>query len=750
MRGTTCFWVSFPSMALRDYGFGASFVGRSRELEQVAQLLSENRLVTLMGTGGAGKTRLALEAARRIASRFSAGVFVCDLAPIADQGAVEAALAAALGLAPEVRGNLGPLTRRQLGEDSTLLVVDNCEHVKAKVAATLRTILGAAPGLRVLATSRERLRVAGETAWTIPSLSPDEALRLLVLRAAEADAVIDVSSKNQAALTEICARLDGLPLALELVAPRLALLPAAQVASMLDDSLSILGGGEGPARHRTMRAAIDWSVALLRPAARADLWRLAVFPAPFELDAAASVLDASEVSAVDRLTTLRDASLLVATTAGRAGRFRLLEPVRQYAAEHLADTDEEDEVRRRHALFALGRAEWIGAHVLGTPEQEAALTAFAELLPDIRQAVAWALEVEPAWAAQIVGHTGWAWEITSRLREGEALERITLEAAADVGDRARLLTRLASMASRRGDPAVSAISEAAIAAARAASSQRELGMALGFGIDGLTAESSAAERYKLAAQLDEIAGIAAETGDAVLQGCEHFFRGNLCSRSGDLEEARARFEAATADFRALGDRWLTTQATLNLVLICLALGDNQAARKHLRPVVPGLLEHPDWVATPILLLHAARLASQTGRPKDALRLVAAQRRLRDELGAVQRDTIEIERAARAAIRGQAEVQRYLAEGAQLSVNDALALARDVIEQPAPRPDRRVTRRELEIVRLIGHGGSNREIADQLHVSVRTVEGHVEHVLNKLDLRSRVEIATWAAERSLLD
>ena len=737
-------------MAIDDYRFVAPFVGRSRELDEVERLLSGSRLVTVIGTGGAGKTRLASEAALRIAYRFPAGIFVCDLAPIADPAAVEAAFAAAFGFAPEARGDLGALTRQRLGEDSALLVVDNCEHLKSKVAPTLLSILEAAPGLRVLATSRERLGLAGETDWTVPSLRPDEALQLLVIRAATLDAAFEVSPKNQAALTEICARLEGLPLALELVAPRLALLPAVQVARMLDDALSVLGRGGGPARHRTMRATLDWSVALIRPAARADLWRLAIFPATFGLDAAATVLDASAVPALDRLTTLRDASLLVADTGGPAARFRLLEPVRQYAAGHLAGAHDEDEVRRRHALYVLRRAEWIGAHVLGTPEQEAALTAFAELLPDIRQAVAWGLEAEPAWAARIVGHTGWAWEITSRLREGEALERITLEAATDVGDRARLLTRLASMASRRGDPAVVAISDAAIAAARASDLQRELGMALGFGIDGLTPEGGATQLNKVAAQLDEIAIVAAETGDAVLLGCEHFFRGNLCSRNGNLVVARAHYEAATACFRALGDRWLTTQATLNLVLICLELGDNQAGRQYLRPLLPSLLEHPDWVAAPILLLHTARLASQTGRPKDALRLVAAQRRLREELGAVQRDTIEIERAARAALRGRSEVGQHLAEGAQLSVNDALALARDVVEQPAPRPDRRVTRRELEIVQLIGRGRSNREIADQLHVSVRTVEGHVEHVLNKLNFRSRVEIATWAAERSLLD
>jgi len=727
-----------------DYKLELPFVGRSHELEEVGRLLGDGRLVTVMGAGGAGKTRLALEAASRIATRFTAGVFTCELAPIADPTLVEAAVGAALGFPPEVRGDLGALTRQHLGEDTALLVVDNCEHVRAQIASTLRMIIKAAPGLRVLATSRERLRVAGETAWMLPSLSPDEALELLVARAAALDATFSVGSNNRAALTEICARLDGLPLALELVAPRLALLPAAQVAQMLDDALGVLGGGEGPARHRTMRAALDWSAELLSPAARDDLWRLAVFPASFTLDAAATVFDAPAVEALDRLAALRDTSLLVADTAAAAARFRLLEPVRQYAVEHLAGAPDEDDVRRRHALHVLRSAEWIGARLLGTPEQAAALKAFVDLLPDLRQAVAWSLEAEPAWAARIVGHTGWAWEITSRLREGEALERIALDAAMAAEDRARLLNRLQSLLARRGDAEAQSIGIAVMAAARAAGGRRELATALCF-----------ATWYRppdAAAKLDEVAAIAAETGDELLKSLEPFFRAHQCAGTGDFGAARGYLEAATAGVRALGDRWLTTVTTNNLIDACLELGDNQAARRHLRSILPSVLDHPDWAAAPVLLSHTARLASRTGRPVDALRLLGVHRRLNEEIGAGQwaGDAAEIERAAGAELHGRSDVQKHVSEGARMSLADALALARAVVEEPAQRPDRRLSRRELEVAVLIGRDLSNREIAGKLHLSVRTVEDHVGHVLNKLDLRSRVAVATWAAEHSLLD
>jgi non-specific serine/threonine protein kinase len=724
-----------------------AFVGRSRELDQVERLLSGSRLVTVMGAPGAGKTRLAFEAAARLAKQFAGGVYVCELAPVAAPALVRTAIATALEFAPDVTGDLGALVRDRFGYTPTLIVLDNCEHVRAEVAVTMCSILSAAPGLRALATSRERLRITGETAWTLPSLSLEEALQLLAMRIAAVDATFAVTADSRSALVEICERLERLPMALELVAPRLALLPASQVAHMLNAALGLLSGGEGPSRHRTMTAALDWSVALLPTTSALDLWRLSVFPATFTLDAAATALEASSAKALDRLAVLRDASLLVADTSGASARFRLLEPVRQYALAHLAGGPIEDEVRRLHASYVLDKAEWIGARLLGTPEQAAALEAFAELLPDLRQAVAWSQHAVPGWGARIVGHTGWAWEITSRLREGEALMRSTLDVATGAQDRARLLLRLMSLVNRRSYAKAASLSPEAISAATSAGDRRELGLVLSYQTNFLPSDAAAQ-------QLDNVANIAAETGDELVRSWERFFRGWLCENGGDARAARACFEESASITSRLGDRWLTTQVTADLIRMCLELGDNEAARQHLLSIVPALIDHSDWVAAPSLLFSTARLASRVGRPSGAFRLIAAQRRLRDEIGLYQWDTTEIELAARAHLHDGLQESRYLAEGERLTLGEALALARGVLENSAAPPEgpKRgrdiLTRREREVAQLVQEGLTSREIATRLFITERTAEGHVEQIRNKLGFHSRAQVAAWVARQRL--
>ncbi len=739
---------------MTDQELTASFVGRSRELEEVERLLFRSRLVTVMGAPGIGKTRLALKVALRVANRFPAGVFTCELAPVVDPALAQVAVAEALGFAPEVRGDLGKVASQRFGQDAGLLVVDNCEHVRADVSLTLGNLLASAHGLRILATSRERLRMAEETAWILPSMSLEDALQLLVSRVAAHDAAFAVTPGNRDSLIEIWTRLDGLPLALELVAPRLALVPARQVARMLDDALGMLAPRDGKGRQRTMKAALDWSVALLTPHIREDFWRLAVFPASFTLDAAAAVLAVPAAVGLDRLAELRDASLLVADTAGASARFKLLEPIRQYAVAQLAGAPFEVRVRRRHAEHVLGRAKWIGARLLGTPEHAAALVAFEELLPDLRQAVAWAFNAEAAWAVTIVGQTGWAWEITSRLREGEALERKALEVATSADDKARLLTRIGSLVDRRSRLEGSTIAEAAIAAARNVDDPRELGLALCLGFYSGTRETAAA-------RLDEAATIAAESDDTLVLAFERFFRAHLCYLAGDLMGTRTCFEAALAVSHTLGDHWLATQTTTNLIRACLELGDNQAARNHLRSILPLLLQHPNWVAAVSLLNHSALLASRSGRPADALRLVAAQRRLCEEIGAPQwvADTAEIELAAHAELRPRSKEKQCLAEGVRLSLSDALALARAVADEPPSRPVKRrsrhkvevelLTKREQEVVSLVAGGLTNRQIAARLFITERSAEGHVERIRNKLDVRSRAQVAAWAVQQGLV-
>ena len=724
-----------------------AFVGRSRELNEVQQLLNGGRLVTVMGAPGAGKTRLALEAATRLAPQFDRRLYVCELALVAAPALVRTALATAFGFPPEVGGDLAALVRDRFGDSPTLMVVDNCEHVRAEIGTQLNSILGVAPGLRVLATSRERLRIPGETAWTLPSMNLEEALQLLAVRVTALDATFAVTPDNLSPLVAICERLERLPLALELVAARLALLPASQVAQMLQASIDLLTTGHGSSRHRTMTAAIDWSVALLPTTSALDLWRLSVFPAAFTLDAAAIVLEASAIGALDRLAILRDASILVVDKSGAAAKFRLLEPVRQYALAHLAGGPVEEEVRRLHAAYVLGRTEWIGARLLGTPEQASALEAFAELLPDLRQAVPWSKSAEPAWAARIVANTGWAWEITSRLREGETLMRTALELAADVRDRARVLLRLMSIVHRRNSEEAALIAPEAVLAATHAGDRRELGLALSFHTNYLSPDAAAQ-------QLDRVAKIAAESGDQLVRCWERFFRAWRRYDAGDLRSAKAFIEEAASVAFAVGDRWCTTQATSNAAGFCLELGDNDAARRHLLSILPGLVDHSDWLAGHELLSCAALLASRAGRSRDALRLVAAARRLRREIGHGQLDDAEVQRVSGAELKVPLEESGHLYEGAHLSFAEALALAREVLENPAPSLDRRkrgkyvLSRRERQVAELVEQGLTNREIASKLFITQRTAEGHVEQARNKLGFRTRAQLAAWAARERL--
>ena len=732
-------------------GMAPSFVGRSREIDEIVRLLGHSRVVTIMGAPGAGKTRLALEVAARISKQFGGGgVYLCDLAPIVDPSLVPTAVATALGFAPEMVGDLGALVSDRIGETSTLILLDNCEHVTAEVGMTMHRILSDAPGLRMLATSRERLRMTGEAAWNLPSLSLEEALQLLAMRVAAVDATFAVNVQTRSALIEICERLERLPLALELVAPRLALLPAAEVLRMLSDALGLLTGGERRSRHQTMAAALDWSVRLLPARSARDLWRLSVFPARFTLQGVVTVLEASAAEAVDRVAVLRDASLLVADTTGVSARFRLLEPIRQYALAHLVGGPIEDDVRRLHAAYVVSRAEWIGARLLGTNEQAAALDAFVELLPDMRQALKWCHDAQPSWTGAIMGDTGWAWEITSRLREGEALERRALAVTSDHTVRARLLVRLASLVQRRDMLEPADLANQAIAEARQGESPRELALALCFSA-AYDLSDSGEEKFR------EAVAIADETSDALIPVFASTFRGGRCALRHDFEAASAHQASALATSHAIGDPWLTTQATTNLVRACRQQNDLVSARKHLRAALSALIEHPHWLAAPYVLRESAFLASRTGRPADALRLASACRRIAGEIGIPIAQLAEAEETARGALAGRSKPAKHASEGERLSLMDALKLALDVAETPAQFASRRtarrdpatgLTERECEVVRLIAAGLTNREISAKLFITERSAEGHVERIRNKLDVRSRSQIAAWAEERGL--
>lgn len=338
------------------------FIGRRTELTELCQLIADHRLMTLTGSGGVGKTRLAVQLAGRLAAGFDGGVWYVDLASITDPGLVPISVARTFGL-PDWPGDREDALVRFIADRELLVVLDNCEHLLDGCAALVTALLGSCPRLRMLATSREPIGVDGELTWPTPPLSlTDEAIQLFTDRARLAQPDFTVGGDNAAAVAEICRRLDGIPLAIELAAVRVRALSLGEILDGLHDRLRVLTGGARTAvpRHQTLRASVDWSHALLTERERVVLRRLAVFRGGFDSEAAHHVAGGAELPRYqtrEELSQLVDKSLVVADDRGRQKRYRLLETVRQYAQEKLGESGESAAVCARHrdhytALFA--------------------------------------------------------------------------------------------------------------------------------------------------------------------------------------------------------------------------------------------------------------------------------------------------------------------------------------------------------------------------------------------------------------
>jgi predicted ATPase/class 3 adenylate cyclase len=403
-----------------------SFVGRGAQMTDLEKLLVDNRLVTLTGAGGAGKTRLGVEIAARIAAEFGDGVWYVDLAPVTHPGIVPVAVARALGLPDQPGRSTMDTLLRFVRDRQMLVVLDNCEHLLDASAELVVALLGAAPGLTVLATSREPIGVAGEVSWRVPSLSlAHEAIELFVDRARRARPDFAVDDDNAAAVGEICRRLDGMPLAIELAAARVRALSVAEILEGLHDRFRLLTGGARTAvrRQQTLRASVDWSHALLSETECILFRRLAVLLGGFDLDAAQAVAGGGDVEryqVLDLLTLLVDKSLVVAEDSGGRTRYRLLETVRQYALEKLAESGEADAIRSRHRDHYTALAALLDAPAGRDYEQriEQAETEIANLRAaflwsrensDVELALALASSLQPLWQARGRLREGLAW-----------------------------------------------------------------------------------------------------------------------------------------------------------------------------------------------------------------------------------------------------------------------------------------------------------------------------------------------------
>jgi predicted ATPase/DNA-binding SARP family transcriptional activator len=542
-----------------------SFVGRERELAELVGLLRHTRLLTLTGPGGCGKTRLAVELAGRVQGDFAAGVRIVELAPIADPALVVEETAIALGLQPRSDRDACELLAEHIGTQRLLVVLDNCEHLIDACAQMVDRLLRACPELRVLATSRERLRIHGEVSWRVPSLSlPDpaldpaelersEAVRLFCQRAADAAPGFALTPDNVEAVAEICRSLDGMPLALELAAARAAALSPAQIAERLSDALTLLQAGSraGLTRQQTLRATLAWSHDLLSEPERVLYRRLGAFAGSFGVEAVEGICAGDEVDAseaLDLLVRLVDKSLVQVEPTRFGHRYRLLETVRQDARARIGEAGERDRIEAAHRAWYLALAEAADRDI----DPGAAVTWPAERVElehdDLRTALAGAIRHDPPKALRLATATWWWWMARGYFAEGARWFDAALAAAPEPTlQRARALVALGGIEVRRSHPvpvvalgseALDIVRRGGDRVAEARALERLGVMALG-GYDWEVADRALAEGLALATEVgDDPVVVAVRQARAVRLGCV----GENAEARGLLDEALALLE----------------------------------------------------------------------------------------------------------------------------------------------------------------------------------------------------------------
>ncbi|HXM55281.1 MAG TPA: LuxR C-terminal-related transcriptional regulator [Candidatus Dormibacteraeota bacterium] len=731
-----------------------SFVGRAAELDALTGLLRSARLVTVAGAAGMGKTRLAIEAARRAPDDLD--VHFVGLAALRDGGLVAHEIAARLDVPERPDQAVAAALAAHLDERPALLLLDNCEHLVADCATLVEGLLRACPNLRVLTTSLQPLRVPGEAIWRIGPLG-DEAVALFEARARQVRPDFTVGPATAAAVAALCRRLEGVPLAIELAAAQMERLSVRDVLDRLDDRLHVLAAdGADVPRHRTLHAALDWGHQLLDDRERRLFRRLAIFAGGFEIDVAEAVCAAPDLERDDvgeLVFRLVERSLLqLEPRRAGADRYRLLEAVRQYAAERLAESGEGPAVAARHAAAYLVLARRAEREERGQ-DQTGWLQRLAADGDNLRAALDWCRGHDgDAWLT-LAAALSWFWITRGHFAEGRRWLEGALEAGPESGaGRARAVLAAARVAFWQGDyPAARRLGEAALALFDESGDAGGQGWTLTLlgSIHGYSAE------YDEGARCFE-AAIAAGGGELVeLEALVGL--GEMLMQAGRLDQARAALEEVVR--RAHGPEAPRGRAALFLGLAALFGGDTATAQEQVGWSLDIFQRLGNRYGAAAALDALAALAVGNSDPVRALRLSGAATALRDatrsRLAPRWRDLIQdvVVEPARRAAGNRADAA--WAAGRALKFDEAVHYARTGLvavagaagpaARVAPaRPPAGLTVRELEVAELVASGMTNRQIAVHLGIAERTVEGHVERVRSKLGVRSRTQIGAAVA------
>ena len=761
-----------------------SFIGREREIAEVKRLLGATRLLTLTGAGGSGKTRLALQVATDLAGEYADGAWFVDLAPLADSALVPQVSASVF----DVRETPGsPLTEtliNYLRTKNMLLLLDNCEHLIVACAQFAKTLLSACPNLRIVATSREALNVAGETAFRVPSLAlPDpqqlppletlahvESVRLFIERACAAQHDFQLMNVNAPAIVQICHRLDGMPLAIELAAAQVRALSVEQIAARLDDRFRLLtrGGRTALPRQQTLRAAIDWSHDLLSERERVLFRRLAVFVGGFNIESAEAICSNAEMAprqVFEVITELVDKSILVADTTGRAeARYHMLETIRQYAFEKLLGSGEAKTIRSRHLDFYLTH---VGKYNPGR-YLEAGASYLAWLnwanpeLDNLRAALDWC-EMESALleqGEQLTIALGEIWEARGYLSEGrERCKRMITrtETGRQTTLRADVLTVAGRLAMFQGDYSLARpFLEESVKILSATEDKPNLARAL----VNLAIVVQSQGDYPLASSLSEqILEIQKASGDKRRIALALNRIGEVERARGNYAEAQTRYNESLALLRTVDDPLDTATVLGNLGFVAQHQGEYARAAAFF---VESLSLSRSMGYKLFIVTELAGFAGTVlsmGELLRAAKLFGASEAQLNSMGAVlySADRADYERnlaVARTHLHDETFAAAW-AEGRAMSLEQAIeyALAEQVavpLPMVTPPHDPNVlTPREVEVLRWVAAGLSNAQVAGKLVISPRTVNTHLNSIYSKLGVNSRSAVTRYALDRKLV-